>query len=154
MKKFKRAIPVALLMLWDCVCVVLSFTFSIFMRYSGNSAVGFFFSYSWFYIPIYCLIFVAVSRCFKRYSGVLRHFDIQDAVNQFASVVVSYALFYIVDTLKDALHLFDWRIEKTSVFVIAATIAFLLTVIGRSAAKLQQAAIAKLKMRRKTPDAY
>lgn len=148
MKKFKRAIPVALLMLWDCVCVVLSFTFSIFMRYSGNSAVGFFFSYSWFYIPIYCLIFVAVSRCFKRYSGVLRHFDIQDAVNQFASVVVSYALFYIVDTLKDALHLFDWRIEKTSVFVIAATIAFLLTVIGRSAAKLQQAAIAKLKMRK------
>ena len=147
MKKLKRLLPVILLIIYDCLCVAFSLTVSAVanLAYYPGSLTGFF-TYSWFYYPVLLLIFVVISSVFQRYSGVLKHYELNDVAYQFLAVVCSYSLFFVADRLRNHWHIFgfNFQIEKILIFVLAGIITMFLTMLGRSWFKIMQSVQAKV----------
>lgn len=149
MKKLKRALPVLLLVVYDCLSVALSLTVSVVANlayYPGSMAT--FFAYSWFYYPALIVIFVLVSAAFRRYSGVLQHLELRDVAYQFFAVVSAYALFFLADRLRNSFNLFGFhfQIEKVFIFILAAFLTVLLTILGRSVIRIRLTLLAKVAM--------
>lgn len=149
MKKLKRALPVLLLVVYDCLSVALSLTVSVVANlayYPGSMAT--FFAFSWFYYPALIVIFVLVSAAFRRYSGVLQHLELRDVAYQFFAVVSAYALFFLADRLRNSFNLFGFhfQIEKVFIFILAAFLTVLLTILGRSVIRIRLTLLAKVAM--------
>ena len=147
MKKLKRLLPIILLIIYDCLCVAFSHTVSVVanLAYYPGSMAGFF-TYGWFYYTALILIFVLISAAFQRYSGVLKHFELNDVAYQFLAVICSYALFFVADRLRNHWQLFDFhfQIEKIFIFVLAGIITLFLTMLGRSWFKIMHTVQARV----------
>lgn len=148
MKKIKRMVPIAILVAFDIVCVVLSLVSAFLIRYTSSQfALNHFFGYSYIYLPALVIIFLLVSVLLRRYTGVLKHADMLDAVYQFIVVVISFTLFYLFDQTKSFYLPFivDYKIPDVSVFVFAAAIAFLITMTARFAVRIRDTLSSKIR---------
>lgn len=142
MKKSNRGLPhsvsMILLMLYDAACVAVSLWAAAVSSYAFvPNQFGFFLQKAWFYFPVAILLCWLTGFAFHRYSGVLRHVELQDVGLQILSVFVAYVLFVAVDFTQDfGFHFLNYRITRWPVYVIAAVLTLFLTVFGRVAFKI------------------
>ena len=143
MKKTSRGLPhsvsMMLLMLYDAACVAVSLWIAALTSlafYPGSLKA--FFAHAWFYFPVAILLFWVVGLAFRRYAGVLRHVELQDAGFHLFATALSFVLFFVVDLVQDSQHLLEFRITKPWIFVIAGVLTLFSSFFGRVAFKIWQ----------------
>ena len=142
MKKSKQGLPhsvsMMLLMLYDAVCVAVSLWAAALTSYAFvPNQYGFFLQKAWFYFPVAIVLFWLAGFAFHRYSGVLRHVELQDVGLQILATLTAFVVFVGVDLVQAYVFQFlKYRITKPLVYIIATILTMSLTMFGRVAFKI------------------